>query len=120
MRYITDIRIGCGAILDTMHPDYKEKNGLYQDDIGIVYYIHGDVTTDHNGSYSWVFSKDKEEFLKKICNFLNANHELNLILKRNLYRTEVLNSINDFENGYIELKQLIDEFYDDLEINKDN
>jgi hypothetical protein len=42
MRYITDIRIGCGAIIDTLHPNYKEKNGLHQDDSGVVYYIQGE------------------------------------------------------------------------------
>jgi hypothetical protein len=111
LRYITDIRIGCGAILDTLHPEYKEKNGLHQDDIGIVYYIQGEKNVDENNSYSWEFSKDKEEFLKSMCAFLNMIYEIFMDVKLPLRMLEIGRNMNDFENDYSGLKQFIDNSY---------
>lgn len=46
-RYVYDKRVGCIAILDTLHVDYKkrlngERNGLASDDSDVVYYEVGE------------------------------------------------------------------------------
>jgi hypothetical protein len=66
-RYFVDIRTGCGAIRDRLHPTYDETYpGLHHDTKDVIEYIHGYT---ENGV--WIMKEEDLDYLHKKCQELN-------------------------------------------------
>jgi hypothetical protein len=66
-RYFVDIRTGCGAIRDRLHPTYDETYpGLHHDTKDVIEYIHGYT---ENGV--WNMKVEDIEYLHIKCQELN-------------------------------------------------
>lgn len=67
-RFILDIRIGCGAVRDTQHPQHdKDYPGLHSYTCDVVEYRHGYHT--ENG---WEMKDEDVEHLTRYCDSLNG------------------------------------------------
>jgi len=67
MRYITDIRVGCGAIIDTYDENYdKYYQGLHSDTYGVVFYRMGE-----RNSGLWNLTDNDIKILIDECKRLN-------------------------------------------------
>lgn len=66
-RYITDIRIGCGAVIDTWHKDYdKDYQGISSDNDYVVLYRSG-----YYSNNEWNIKDEDVEWLNNQCKTLN-------------------------------------------------
>lgn len=67
-RYLVDLRNGCGAVIDTQHPEYNSNYpGLHSDTGGVVLYKHGFVKDG-----SWDMRKEDIQELYDLCDKLNV------------------------------------------------
>lgn len=69
-RFILDVRVGCAAVRDTMHPRYnKDYPGLHHDTCDVVEYKHGYKNTE-NGC--WEMAEEDIKYLTNYCASLNG------------------------------------------------
>lgn len=77
-RYLLDIRNGCGAVIDTHHPDYDSSYpGLHSDTSGVVLYKHG-----FRGKGGWEIGEEDIRELQDLCDKLNVWPHRDKILKQ--------------------------------------
>ena len=70
-RFFTDIRNGCGAVRDRLHPKYdKERPGLQYDTADVVEWRHG-----YKNVYGyWNMKKEDIKYLRDYCKSLNGEN----------------------------------------------
>lgn len=79
-RYITDIRAGCGAVIDTHHPNYEPNYpGIHEHTPSVVEYKHG-----YKGPNSWEMKQSDVDYLNNVCVGLNRSIKLDDILSINI------------------------------------
>ena len=67
-RYFIDIRVGCGAVRDSQHPEYDESyQGLHVDTPDVVLYKHGKTT-----EIGWEMREEDIQQLQDLCDRLNV------------------------------------------------
>ena len=75
-RYFVDIRGGCGAVRDRLHPEYDRLyKGLHDDTIDVVLYKHGIEKRDENNFIVWDMSEIDINILNNYCAYMNSIHE---------------------------------------------
>ena len=68
-RFFVDLRSGCGAVRDRLHPNYDpEYQGLHSDTIDVIEYRHGFQNHEKN---CWDMKQDDVDFLNERCDSLN-------------------------------------------------
>lgn len=69
-RYFLDIRTGCAAFRDRLHPEYSESYpGLHSDTPDVVLYKHGLENNDNGG---WNMREEDIQELQDLCDKLNV------------------------------------------------
>lgn len=69
-RYFLDIRCGCAAVRDRLHPEYSESYpGLHSDTPDVVLYKHGLENNDNGG---WDMREEDIQELQDLCDKLNV------------------------------------------------
>lgn len=69
-RYFLDIRCGCAAVRDRLHPEYSESYpGLHRDTPDVVLYKHGLENNDNGG---WDMREEDIQELQDLCDKLNV------------------------------------------------
>lgn len=69
-RYFLDIRSGCAAVRDRLHPEYSESYpGLHSDTPDVVFYKHGLRNNDSGG---WDMREEDIQELQDLCDKLNV------------------------------------------------
>jgi hypothetical protein len=69
-RYFLDIRCGCAAVRDRLHPEYSESYpGLHSDTPDVVLYKHGLENNDNGG---WNMREEDIQELQDLCDKLNV------------------------------------------------
>jgi hypothetical protein len=76
MRYVLDIRSGCGGIHDSEHEYYGDSNGLSNHLPDVIEYKPGYKNLESN---SWDMKKEDIDYLTKLCDQMNSMTELELI-----------------------------------------
>jgi hypothetical protein len=70
-RFFVDIRSGCGAVRDRLHPQYDpDYPGLHQDTVDVIEYRHGFRNTGDSGIF-WDMKQEDVDFLNELCASLN-------------------------------------------------
>jgi len=69
-RFFVDLRSGCGAVRDRLHPDFDaDYQGLHNDTIDVIEYKHGFQNSEIN---SWDMKQEDINFLNERCASLNG------------------------------------------------
>jgi len=69
-RFFVDLRSGCGAVRDRLHPDFDaDYQGLHNDTIDVVEYRHGFQNSE---TKSWDMKQEDINFLNERCTSLNG------------------------------------------------
>ena len=70
-RFFVDLRSGCGAVRDRLHPDFDaDYQGLHNDTIDVIEYKHGFQNSEIN---SWDMKQEDINFLNERCASLNGD-----------------------------------------------
>ena len=69
-RFFVDLRSGCGAVRDRLHPNFDpDYQGLHNDTCDVVEYRHGFQNSE---TKSWDMKQEDVDFLNGRCASLNG------------------------------------------------
>lgn len=69
-RFFVDLRSGCGAVRDRLHPNFDpDYQGLHNDTCDVVEYRHGFQNSE---TKSWDMKQEDIDFLNERCASLNG------------------------------------------------
>ena len=69
-RFFVDLRSGCGAVRDRLHPNFEpDYQGLHNDTCDVVKYRHG---YQNSKTKSWDMRQEDIDFLNDCCASLNG------------------------------------------------
>lgn len=72
-RYEVDKRVGCIAIVDTLHEEYANRGqGLHSDDEFIVLFVNGQQSANND----WYIPDEVIDNMNKLCENLNKAEEM--------------------------------------------